>query len=104
MAATPQATVIQLYAPTHFPIKLTSSNFPIWRKQVESTLIGLDLAGYVNGTVRAPAKYSDTARTILNRAYTAWFRQDQIILSAILGSLTDNIYSATCDFLCVICM
>ncbi|XP_019160907.1 PREDICTED: uncharacterized protein LOC109157458 [Ipomoea nil] len=54
----------------------------------ESTL-GVDLLGYVTGSITAPAKYSDVARTTLNPAYTAWFRQDQIILSAILGSLSE---------------
>ncbi|XP_019167701.1 PREDICTED: uncharacterized protein LOC109163413 [Ipomoea nil] len=89
MAATPQATVIQIYAPSHLPIKLTTSNFPIWKKQVESTLTGLNLVGFVHGTKPAPAKYTDAAQTVSNPAYMAWYRQDQIILSALLGSLTD---------------
>lgn len=58
---------------------------------MESTLIGLDLVGYIDGSTVAPANYSDEARMILNPAYTAWYRQDQIILSAILGSLTDTL-------------
>ncbi|XP_019173830.1 PREDICTED: uncharacterized protein LOC109169404 [Ipomoea nil] len=89
MAATNTPIITHLHTPTHLPIKLTSSNFPIWKKQVESTLIGLDLLGYITGSTTAPTKYSDTARTEINPAYTAWFRQDQIILSAILGSLSN---------------
>ncbi|XP_019196326.1 PREDICTED: uncharacterized protein LOC109190310 [Ipomoea nil] len=89
MAGSTTSNIVNVHATTHLPIKLTSANFPIWKKQVESTLIGLDLLGYVTGSTAAPAKYSDAARTVLNPANTNWFRQDQIILSAILGSLSD---------------
>ncbi|XP_019186016.1 PREDICTED: uncharacterized protein LOC109180764 [Ipomoea nil] len=89
MVATNTPIITHLHAPTHLPIKLTSSNFPIWKKQVESNLIGLDLLGHITGSTTAPTKYSDTARTEINPAYTAWFRQDQIIQSVILGSLSD---------------
>lgn len=91
MVALPQATIIQLYAPTPLPNKLTSSNFLIWRKQVESTLIKLDLVGYVNSNFCAPPKYFDAAQTTLNTTYTIWFRQDQIIFNAILGGLTNTL-------------
>ncbi|XP_019190776.1 PREDICTED: uncharacterized protein LOC109185249 [Ipomoea nil] len=89
MAATNPPAIVHIHAPTHLPIKLTSSTFPIGKKQVESTLIGLDLLGYITGITKAPGQYSDEARTALNPAYTTWFKQDQIILSAILGSLSN---------------
>ncbi|XP_019161889.1 PREDICTED: uncharacterized protein LOC109158431 [Ipomoea nil] len=91
MAAATQPTITHISAPTHFPIKLTSTNFLIWKKQIESTLIGLDLVGYINGSTPAPAKFSDQMQTVLNPAYKAWFRQDQTVLSAILGSLSDTL-------------
>ncbi|PWA78386.1 hypothetical protein CTI12_AA215230 [Artemisia annua] len=75
MPLTSETQIIQLNAPTHLPIQLTASNFPVWRKQVQSTLIGLDLIDYIE----------------LNPLYSIWFRQDQILLSAILGSCSETI-------------
>ncbi|RAL39048.1 hypothetical protein DM860_011534 [Cuscuta australis] len=63
-AITKDTPVIQLHAKTHFPIKLIATNFLIWQRQVRSTLIGLDLFGYVD---------------------------DQAIIGALLGSCTDTI-------------
>ncbi|XP_019176944.1 PREDICTED: uncharacterized protein LOC109172244 [Ipomoea nil] len=91
MAITTETAIIQLNAPTHFPIKLTASNFSVWRRQVQSTLIGLDLIGYVDRTVTVPDQFSDDAHTVTNPAYTTWYRQDQIIVSALLGCCSDTI-------------
>ncbi|GJS02588.1 hypothetical protein Tco_0319096 [Tanacetum coccineum] len=76
---------------THFPIKLTSSNFPVWRKQIQSTLIGFDLLQYIDGTLAIPSQFSDNERKTINPAYTHWYRQDQTYLSAIRGSCSDMI-------------
>ncbi|GJX50554.1 putative RNA-directed DNA polymerase [Tanacetum coccineum] len=75
----------------NFPIKLTSSNFPVWRKQIQSTLIGLDLLQYIDGTLAIPSQFSDNERKTINPAYTRWYRQDQTLLSAIRGSCSDMI-------------
>lgn len=85
-------TLITVTAPTHFPIKLTSQNFSVWRRHVQSTLIGLGLDDFLTGGVAAPPKtLTDTAGQKPNPAYTTWFRQDQVIFSAILGSCSDDI-------------
>ncbi|GJS13226.1 hypothetical protein Tco_0407698 [Tanacetum coccineum] len=76
---------------THFPIKLTSSNFPVWRKQIQSTLIGFDLLQYIDGTLAIPSQFSNNERKTINPAYTRWYRQDQTFLSAIRGSCSDMI-------------
>ncbi|KAJ9563151.1 hypothetical protein OSB04_008311 [Centaurea solstitialis] len=79
-------------AQTHFPIKLIASNFTVWRKQVQSTLIGLDLYKYLDGTLKPPSKVkTDKEKTRPNPDYLLWFRQDQIIISALLGSCSDSI-------------
>ncbi|GJT77324.1 retrovirus-related pol polyprotein from transposon TNT 1-94 [Tanacetum coccineum] len=54
--------IVELSTHTHFPIKLTANNFPSWRKQVLSTLMGLELEQF-----------------------------DQILLGALLGSCSDTI-------------
>ncbi|CAH9051244.1 unnamed protein product [Cuscuta epithymum] len=88
---TPTTQVIALTASTHFPIKLTTSNYPIWKFQVHSALIGLGLDGYVNGSIAAPDQYLDTAKTQPNPCYAIWFRQDCTIISALLGSCADAV-------------
>ncbi|XP_019168240.1 PREDICTED: uncharacterized protein LOC109163961 [Ipomoea nil] len=91
MATTTEKQVIQLTAPANFPIKLMSSNFQVWRKQIQASLIGLDLLDFIDGTSPAPAQLRDTAQKDPNPEYTTWFRQDQTILNAILGSCSDPI-------------
>ena len=83
--------IVHLTAPSNFPIKLTTSNFPVWSRQVRSTLIGFNLSGYIDGTTKEPTQFTDTARTTPNPAYLVWYRQDQIIVSALLGSCSDTI-------------
>ncbi|PWA64296.1 gag-polypeptide of LTR copia-type [Artemisia annua] len=81
-------SIVEITTHTHFPIKLTSTNFPVWRKQVLSTLIGLDLDQYVDGKTKPPPK---TLEGKENPAYNLWYRQDQILLGALLGSCSDTI-------------
>ncbi|CAH9074499.1 unnamed protein product [Cuscuta epithymum] len=88
---TPTTPVVSLTASTHFPIKLTTSNYPVWKCQVHSALVGLGLDGYVDGSLAAPAKYVDAAKTELNPCYSIWYRQDRTIISALLGSCGDVI-------------
>lgn len=80
--------IVELSTHTHFPIKLTANNFPSWRKQVLSTLMGLELEQFVDGQTKEPPK---TLEGKPNPAYRLWFRQDQILLGALLGSCSDTI-------------
>lgn len=91
MATTPATAIVQLNSPTQFPIKLTAANFPVWSRQVQSTLIGFDLVGYIDGTINAPNKFTNEAHKVLNSEYLIWFRQDQILISALLGSCFEAI-------------
>ncbi|KAJ0622297.1 putative transcription factor interactor and regulator CCHC(Zn) family [Helianthus annuus] len=81
-------SVVSLSTHTHFPIQLTSDNFLSWRKQVLSTLTGLELEQYVDGLTEPPPKELDGKP---NPAYRLWFRQDQILLGALLGSCAPTI-------------
>lgn len=86
------STLITITTSTHFPIKLTSQNFPVWRRHVESTLIGFGLENFITGTTAAPpSTIKDKDTTKPNPDYTSWYRQDQVIYSAILGSCSDEI-------------
>lgn len=84
-------TVIQFTASTHFNITLTSDNFPVWRKHVYSTLIGLDLVHFITGTKKTLAEFLDNEVTKSNPDYYPWYRQDQIILAGLLGSCSPTI-------------
>lgn len=83
--------LIPITTTTHFPTKLTSQNFPVWRRQVQSTLIGLGLDNFItDGNV--PSKtIADKEVTKPNPEYTVWYRQDQILFSAILRSCSNEI-------------
>lgn len=83
--------IVEVTTHTHFPIKLTSNNFLIWRKQVLATLIGLGLDSYIDGSVEALSKFLPNDITKPNPAYLPWFRQDQILLGALLGICSDTI-------------
>ncbi|CAH9091137.1 unnamed protein product [Cuscuta epithymum] len=91
MAITADTQIITITAASHFPIKLTSSNFPVWKCQVHAALIGLGLDGYCDGTIPVPDQFSDAAKTSVNPCYMIWYRQDKTILSALLGSCSDTI-------------
>lgn len=87
-------TTIQVTAATHFPIKLTANNFPVWRRQVEATLIGLDLDTFIISDQPPPSKFlsdKDSSTSKSNPEYLTWYRQDQTIISAILGCCSDSI-------------
>ncbi|KAL4568153.1 hypothetical protein LXL04_023759 [Taraxacum kok-saghyz] len=82
MDITATTPIVTLIAKNNFPIKWTASNFPAWKSQVHYALVGLGLDGYVDGTITTPAKYIDAARTLLNRCYTIWYRQDKTIIGS----------------------
>ncbi|KAM0037972.1 putative RNA-directed DNA polymerase [Helianthus debilis subsp. tardiflorus] len=84
-------SVIQVTASSHFTIKLTHNNFPVWRKHIRSTLIGLGLEKFITGPIEVPSEFLDKESTKPNPEYAQWMRQDQMILSAILGSCSDPI-------------
>ena len=85
------SSIVEVTTHTHFPIKLNATNFPVWRKQVMVTLIGLGLDTYVDGSKVAPSKTLASDATKPNPEYLPWLRQDQIILGALLGSCSDTI-------------
>jgi hypothetical protein len=83
--------IITITASTHFNIRLTSQNFTVWRRHIQSTLIGLALEGYIIGKTPAPPETLPGPPVKPNPEYILWHRQDQAIYSAILGSCSDDI-------------
>ncbi|KAJ0961773.1 hypothetical protein J5N97_029601 [Dioscorea zingiberensis] len=79
-------------------IKLTHDNYLLWKAQMIPYLRSQQLLGYTNGTVQAPARMitqgSDTGTTLVeNPEYHKWMQQDQMVLSALLASLSEEILS-----------
>lgn len=75
-------------------MKLTSSNYISWRAQFHSFLFGYDLLGYINETSPSLEPFIiENNTSIQNPSYTLWKIQDQLILHAILASLSEAIIS-----------
>jgi hypothetical protein len=89
------STAISSILPTqlHFiTIKLTQDNYLLWRAQLIPYLRGQNLFGYLDGSVPCPAITIPNSSThIPNPEYIHWSQQDQIILSALLSSLTESL-------------
>ncbi|KAL8105658.1 hypothetical protein AgCh_029455 [Apium graveolens] len=81
--------IILVNAPTHFPTTLSQKNFAVWRTQVISSLTGLGLLDYIDGTISAPPPSLQDDKP--NPAFKAWNQQDKYILSALLGSCHETI-------------
>ncbi|KAH7577423.1 hypothetical protein JRO89_XS01G0249200 [Xanthoceras sorbifolium] len=73
-------------------LKLTTSNYISWKLQFHTLFVGYDLLGYVDGSKpSSPATITQNDTTIPNPAYSLWSRQDQLILNALVGSLSPTI-------------
>ncbi|XP_010445186.1 PREDICTED: uncharacterized protein LOC104727812 [Camelina sativa] len=69
--------------------KLTSTNYLTWSLQVHSLLDGYDLSGYIDGSSVPPEQtLGSTTLPTPNPAYAKWRRQDKLIYSALLGTLS----------------
>ncbi|CAL9004058.1 unnamed protein product [Prunus brigantina] len=90
----PHQTLISINVAAQAPLKLTSTNYLSWKLQFQSLFIGYDLLGYIDGSKPCPpATLTQENTTIPNPSYSLWIRQDQLILNAIIGSLSPTIIS-----------
>ena len=89
--------LITFNASSQLPLKLTPLNFLSWRSQLMSLLIGYNLQGYIDGTTSCPSQTlhdpttgSSTAGNS-NLAFWRWFWQDNLLLHAILASVSEPV-------------
>ena len=76
------------------PLKLTSFNYLSWKIQFETLFIGYDLLRYIDGSKPCPPKTLTTNNIVTpNAAYNIWVCQDQLIVNALIGSLSPTIIS-----------
>ncbi|KAF7824348.1 Retrovirus-related Pol polyprotein from transposon TNT 1-94 [Senna tora] len=74
-------------------VKLDDKNYLLWRQQILAALEGHDLEKYVTGSRFVPPKFDtegdrDAGKLSLN--YLKWKKQDKVILSWLLGSMTES--------------
>ncbi|OMO49570.1 hypothetical protein COLO4_38494 [Corchorus olitorius] len=87
------------------PIKLNTQNYPSWRAQFNSLLLGHKLLGFVDGSNKPPPATilstndkETTPSTVSNPEYEIWFQQDQLLLHGIISSTTEGVipFIASC--------
>lgn len=89
-----QDTLITIKVATQLPHKLTTVNYPSWRAQFYTLLIGLDLTGYIDGKIPCLPSTLTTGETISpNPAHFLWLRQDSLLFHAILASVSESLVS-----------
>ena len=86
------SNLISINVAAQTPLKLTSTNYVSWQLQFQTLFIGYDLLGYIDGSKPCPAEtLTQNGVATPNPAYTIWVRQDQLILNALIGSLSPTI-------------
>lgn len=79
-------------------LKLTPENYPLWKTQLMHYFHGQDLYGHLDGTLIPPPRmlitsHNDTGTVSQNPnpAYSHWLRQDSLILSTLMSSMTEGV-------------
>ncbi|KAH0685539.1 hypothetical protein KY290_017021 [Solanum tuberosum] len=71
------------------PVKLTSSNFLLWKRQFLPMIKGCGLDYHIEGDEVIPERLLDNNQP--NPAYSSWVREDQLALSWIAASVSEGI-------------
>ncbi|CAN0914934.1 Retrovirus-related Pol polyprotein from transposon RE1 [Linum grandiflorum] len=79
---------LSLSANPHISVKLTSTNFLLWKTQLQPLLRLYELHDHVDGTDPAP---STTINDQPNKVYAAWYARDQLVLTWITLSLFESV-------------
>jgi len=95
-ATPPHSFVISM--PFVATVKLNHDNFLLWKAQLVPYFRGQDLFGYIDGSISKPPKIisvthpeTSVVSERLNPAYSQWVRQDNLILSTLMTSLSEPI-------------
>ncbi|WVZ49109.1 hypothetical protein U9M48_000490 [Paspalum notatum var. saurae] len=82
-------------------VKLNQENYLLWAAQVLPYLRSQGLSGHIDGSLPAPSQTIATTPSedtgersiIVNPEFTSWYHRDQLVLSVINSSLTEEILS-----------
>ncbi|CAN6207182.1 unnamed protein product [Urochloa humidicola] len=77
-------------------VRLSRTNFLLWKAQVVLVLSGQNLFGYLDGSFPEPPRTRTegadaAAKQVDNPVYPRWKQQDQLILGMLLSSMTEEI-------------
>ncbi|KAJ0075225.1 hypothetical protein Patl1_34688 [Pistacia atlantica] len=79
-------------------VKLSPDNYILSKAQMVPYFLGQDLFGYLEGTIPKPPKYVSVSHPEThvisetpNPTYSHWLRQDNLILSTLMSSLTEGV-------------
>ena len=75
-------------------VKLDNNNFLLWHQQIESAIIGYQLDKFIEIHPSIPPKFlssSDEISGNINSAFLDWYRQDRLLLSWILSSVSESV-------------
>lgn len=77
-------------------IKLNDTNYLLWKTQMESLLRCQKLLGFVTGQIAPPEQLinntvGDVVTETANPAFEAWICTDQLVMSWIFGTLTEEV-------------
>ena len=87
-----EVSLITINTIAQIPLKLNSTNYISWKLQFETLFIGYDLIGYIDGSIPCPPNTITTDNhTFTNPSHKLWIRQDQLLLNAIISSLSPTI-------------
>ncbi|KAL1214842.1 Retrovirus-related Pol polyprotein from transposon RE2 [Cardamine amara subsp. amara] len=76
-------------------LKLTSSNYLLWKTQFESFLLSQSLLGYVNNSTLRPQptttlRTGESVSEAPNPEFAKWVQNDQLVLAWLFGSLYEE--------------
>lgn len=82
-------------------VKLTQENYLLWSAQILPYLRSQNLVGFVDGSMSAPSQTiavepseeTGNRKIIINPEFTVWYPQDQLVLSLINSSVTEEVLS-----------
>jgi hypothetical protein len=91
MAVEPSSTLLPFNTLIHMvTIKLSSSNYLLWKSQLLPLLKSQELIGHVDGTLEPPPRFAPANSQTPNIKHLAWKQTDQRLLSLLLSSLTEE--------------
>lgn len=69
-------------------VKLTSTNYLLWKTQLQPILCVYDLMEHVDGSSSTPLVVLDVAP---NPTYQSWMKRDQLVLSWIISAISESL-------------
>lgn len=76
-------------------MKLSSTNYLLWKTKFESFLSSQPLLGFINGSSSRPlptvsVRTGDVVSEQANPEFVTWIRKDQLVMAWLFGSLTEE--------------